>query len=305
MREQKWHRIAARQAGVIHLQQLRRHSLSGPSIHRLVTAGVLRRVHPQVYALVGAPRSFMQAAWAGQLWSRDGILCARTAARLLDLDLPVARGIDIQMRDRRNMPRGLTPWRGEVSRQDRAQLRGLHVTTMPRTVIDCARRLSEQETDALLDSAIRRGMKRSLFIERMEALCVPGRPGGRLIRKLVAEREAEQGLTGSAFERLMLRAIKQDGLPIPVCQWPCVDGSFAAYIDLAYPEFGIAIEADGYRWHDGRRAFESDRKRVSELASRGWRVLQVTWLQLKYEPTTVMARLRRALDTPPLTQFRV
>jgi very-short-patch-repair endonuclease len=138
----------------------------------------------------------------------------------------------------------------------------------------------------------------------MEAICVPGRPGGRLIKKIVSERETEQGLSDSAFERLLLRTIKRAQLPVPVCQWPCVDRDFCAFIDLAYPELGIAIEADGYRWHDGRQAFEADRKRASELASRGWRVIQVTWLQLKYDPEALVTRLDRALRTPPLAQLR-
>lgn len=175
---------------------------------------------------------------------------------------------------------------------------------MPRTVIDCARHLSEWEMDVLLDSAIRRGMPRSIFRSRMEAICVSGRPGGRLIKKIVAERDTEQGLTHSAFERLLLRTIKKARLPMPVCQWPYVDGDFRAYIDLAYPELGIAIEADGYRWHDGRRAFEADRKRASELASRGWRVIHVTWLQLKYDSEAVVTTLERALRTPALVQLR-
>ncbi|MGH2807044.1 MAG: DUF559 domain-containing protein, partial [Actinomycetota bacterium] len=69
-------------------------------------------------------------------------------------------------------------------------------------------------------------------------------------------------------------------------------------------EFGIAIEADGYRWHDGRVGFERDRLRTSELGSRGWRVLQVTWLQLKYDRAGVLARIRRALDTPAVVELR-
>ena len=76
-----------------------------------------------------------------------------------------------------------------------------------------------------------------------------------------------------------------------------MDG-FAARIDFAYPDHALAIEADGYRWHQGRAAWERDRTRTSELASRGWRVLQVTWLQLKHRPDEVIARIERALRTP-------
>lgn len=303
--DKSWRRIAERQAGVISLEQLSASGVSRSAVHRLVMSDVLRRVRPEVYALIGAPVSLLQDAWAAQLWSRDGVLCARTAARLLELDVSRYGAIEIMVPRRMRSPGGdVRLWRGDVDRPDLATVRGLRVTTMPRTVIDCARVLPEHDTDVVLDSAIRQGMRRSVFLSRMEAICVGGRPGGRLIRKLVGERETEQGLTGSAFERSLLRAIKKAGLPMPVCQWPCVDAGFHAYIDLAYPEFGIAIEADGYRWHDGRRAFEADRRRVSELASRGWRVIHVTWLRLKYEPEAVVAGIQRALRTPALVQLR-
>jgi hypothetical protein len=64
---------------------------------------------------------------------------------------------------------------------------------MPRTIIDCARSLPEQELDVLLDSAIRSGMAKQLFLDRMDALCVPGRRGSGAIRRIIAEREANKG----------------------------------------------------------------------------------------------------------------
>lgn len=298
-----WRQIAARQAGVIHRGQLEER-LSPSQVKRLIADGILRRLHPQVFVLVGTPASFRRSAWAAQLWSRDGVLSGLTAARFLDLDAPRAPLIEVSLPRRARPPSGVLVRRQEVDRRDISRVQGLPITTMPRSVIDCARFLAEQQLDVLLDSAIRSGMGKQLLLDRMDELCVPGRPGSRSIRKLVAERETEQGLTGSAFERVLLRSLRQARLPMPVCQWPCLDDDFAAYIDFAYPEHGVAIEADSYRWHSGRHAWEADRKRTSELSSRGWRVIQVTWIQLKYEPEAVIDRIRRALATPALVQFR-
>jgi very-short-patch-repair endonuclease len=175
---------------------------------------------------------------------------------------------------------------------------------MPRTIIDLASMLPEEALDIALDSAIRAGMWRSTFRERFDALSTQRLPGLALLRRIVQERETEQGVTGSAFERRLLRLIKRSGLPLPVCQHPVRNESVTAFIDFAYPEFGIAIEADGYRWHDGRVAFERDRLRTSELASWGWRVIQVTWLQLKYHPVGVVRRIERALATPAIVELR-
>jgi very-short-patch-repair endonuclease len=161
---------------------------------------------------------------------------------------------------------------------------------MPRTVIDMAAVCSEGTVDIALDAAIRSGMSRAKFLDRLDELSAPGRNGIAVVKKLVGERVAEQGLTESPFERLLMRALKRARLPLPVCQ--TVVG--AARVDFAYPHQGLIIEADGYRWHDGRSAWERDRLRISELAARGWRVLLVTWLQLKYRATDVVDRIRRA-----------
>jgi very-short-patch-repair endonuclease len=303
MDNEHWRHIAARQAGVVHRDQLES-ELSPSQVKRLVADEVIRRLHPQVFVLVGVPISFRRAAWAAQLWSRDGALSGLTAARLLELDAPRSPVIEVSMPRRARPPSGVVVYRKSVGPRDLSTVQGLRVTTMPRSVIDCARHLPDQHLDVLLDSAIRSGMAKRLFLERAEELCVPGRPGVGTIRRIIAERETEQGLTGSAFERAHLRSLKRAGLPLPISQWPVLEEGFSAFIDFAYPEHGVAIEADGYRWHSGRVAWEADRRRTAELSSRGWRVIQVTWIQLKYDRDAVVSRIRRALARPPLVQLR-
>ena len=135
-------------------------------------------------------------------------------------------------------------------------------------------------------------MSRRRFLNRLDDLAAPGRNGIAMIKKLVAERVTEQGLTESPFERLLFRTLRKGMLPLPVCQMVIGD----ARVDFVYPDHRLVIEADGYRWHDGRLAWERDRVRMSELAARGWRVLLVTWLQLKYRVDEVIDRIRRALE---------
>jgi very-short-patch-repair endonuclease len=99
-------------------------------------------------------------------------------------------------------------------------------------------------------------------------------------------------------ERMLPRVYRLAGVPPSTFQRFAAAQAWigAARVDFAYPHQGVIIEADGYRWHDGRSAWERDRLRVSELAARGWRVLLVTWLQLKYRVEDVIDRVRRALD---------
>jgi very-short-patch-repair endonuclease len=240
------------------------------------------------------------------LWAKEpSSLSHTTAATVLGLDVP--EDLAVHVTTPRNL-RPPQPWvrvhRRKLARCDVTEVRGQRVTTMPRTIIDLAAVLDEEPLDIALDSAIRMRMSRSRFLERFEEVAKDRPHGIRVLRKLIDERETEQGLTGSAFERRLLRLLRRGGLPLPVCQYEVERRNFKAFIDFAYPEFGIAVEADGYRWHDGRGAFERDRVRTSELGSLGWRVIQVTWLQLKYDPAGVLERIRRALDTPAIVALR-
>jgi very-short-patch-repair endonuclease len=68
-----------------------------------------------------------------------------------------------------------------------------------------------------------------------------------------------------------------------------------ARVDLAYPDVLLAIEADGYRYHSGRVAWQRDLERRNALTSRGWRVIHVTWKDVVLEGERVAADIRRAL----------
>lgn len=303
---QRWNRLVSSQQGAFGLAQARDAGLDSSKLTREIRAGRIRRGLPGVYLITGSPRTRAQKAHEVLLWAGKGsALSHTTAAWILGLDVDRDPQIHVTtLRNLRPPDESIEIHRGPpLLRCDVSKERGLQITTMPRTIIDLSGLLSEEPLDIALDSAIRKGMSRRTFQARFEDMAVLRRPGTALVRRLIAERELEQGLTGSAFERRLLRALRAGGLPLPVCQYPVTDG-MTAYIDFAYPEFGIAIEADGYRWHDGRVAFERDRVRTSELGSRGWRVLQITWLQLKYRAHEVTERIQRALETPAVVALR-
>ncbi len=66
-------------------------------------------------------------------------------------------------------------------------------------------------------------------------------------------------------------------------------------LDFAYPAQRVAIEADGFRYHGGRRAFDHDRARGNELLTLGWRVLHVTAKHIEEHPEQVVAWVQQAL----------
>ncbi len=82
-------------------------------------------------------------------------------------------------------------------------------------------------------------------------------------------------LADGVAEMRVVRRLLAAGLPQPVRQYEIwVGGVFIARVDLAYPEFRLAIELDGFRWHAGRRPFRSDRLRRNRIEAVGWRLLE-------------------------------
>jgi very-short-patch-repair endonuclease len=107
----------------------------------------------------------------------------------------------------------------------------------------------------------------------------------------------ESGVPEEAFERRFLLLVRKAGLILPVSQYRLrLQNGSRVRIDFAYPELKIAIEAQSYSWHSDRHSWERDRARVSELASVGRLVIEVTWRQLSDDPGAVVARLSRALE---------
>jgi very-short-patch-repair endonuclease len=79
-----------------------------------------------------------------------------------------------------------------------------------------------------------------------------------------------------ANEMRVLRAIVSYGNPEPVQQHWVRLGTRRCRIDLAYPDFRVAIEVDGWDAHRSRTAFDRDRARENDLVVAGWRVLRFT-----------------------------
>jgi very-short-patch-repair endonuclease len=73
------------------------------------------------------------------------------------------------------------------------------------------------------------------------------------------------------------------------------DGGRFFEADCLWAEERIIVELDGRAVHGTRRAFEQDRERDRLLQSDGWRVVRVTWRQLRDDVPAVVSDLRRLL----------
>ncbi|WP_203741611.1 endonuclease domain-containing protein [Catellatospora bangladeshensis] len=87
------------------------------------------------------------------------------------------------------------------------------------------------------------------------------------------------------------------GLPRPVTQHVVEDrGRFVARVDLAWPEYRVAVEYDGV-WHAQADQFHRDRQRLNRLVGQDWIVLHLTAQRLRDDLPAFTAEVRTALRT--------
>ncbi len=176
---------------------------------------------------------------------------------------------------------------------------GVHlVTTVARTVVDCASLMTVEQGRGVADSALRTGQttKQQLWEAFFRA---EGSPGFAHVRLVVGRSNALSGSAGETRCRAMFMSL---GLPAPVLQYVVRDtcGEFVARTDFAWPELGLIIEFDGlqkYRAGSGDPAEIVIREKLREDRIRevtGWRVIRLTWADLAH-PERVLARIRAAL----------
>ena len=67
------------------------------------------------------------------------------------------------------------------------------------------------------------------------------------------------------------------------------------FLDIAFPEFGLALEVDGWEFH--RSQFEADHRRQTNLLTAGWRTMPVTWSMLQ-DASEFIDCIRLVVDQP-------
>jgi very-short-patch-repair endonuclease len=174
----------------------------------------------------------------------------------------------------------------EVDPGDIRTRRGIPVTSPARTVLDNAR---APDLEDLIATAIDRGLASPRQIEQAIERC-SSRRGVRRLHGILNQPGGPRR-TRSWAERRLLALVRQAGLPVPL-----TNRMLNGYqVDAVWPEHRLIVEVDGYEFHGGRRAFETDRKRDAAHVAAGYRVIRFTADQLEHEPLIVIGQLSAAL----------
>jgi very-short-patch-repair endonuclease len=238
----------------------------------------------------------MDARWmAAVLASGDGaVLSHRSAAEAWDL-LPRSGGaIETTRAKGWRDSQAVKAHRGRLGDDEVTIVNRLPVTTVPRTILDLAGVVPRRRLElALNEMEVRRMRDRLSIPDLLERY--PRRRGTAALRALLREEAGTRGVTRSELEERFLATLEHHDLPRPRLNVDLVVYGRNFTADCLWVEQRLIVELDGRAAHDTARAFERDRERDRLLLADGWRVIRLTWRQLRDDEAGVVANLTTPL----------
>ena len=287
-------RTADRQLGLLTHEQAKKAGFSKSSIHRRVASGAWERVFPRVFKLWDVGNPWKQRVVAVGLWAGPtGTISHRSAAAWWDLDLCEPGPLEISVPGSRRPPSpDVTVHQSSIPRVDRGLSGAVWITTTARTLLDLASCVSPEFLEPAVHSALRR---KQVTLDRLWTLIERNerRHGVATLRSLI-DQLSSPTVTESVLETKVLRLLRKQRLD-PCLQFEVFDGpTFVARVDLAFPEWKVAIEVDGFKYHSSRADLRRDHRRLNHLQRLGWTVLFVSAEDLE-EPLVLVSTIRALL----------
>ncbi len=286
--------LAGRQHGVVAVWQLRTAGVSTRWIETRARRGYLRRLRRGVYAV-----GHRAVGWEGRLMTAvlacgpGAVLSHRSAAQAWGLMPRRPIGVEVR-RPRRFKPlEGIRAHAGAIGPDEVGEVRGIPVTSVPRTLVDIAGLLDRRELERAWNEMEVRQLWDELPVEKVVARH-SGRRGIATLRSIMYSTKPE-GRTRNELEERFVRLVDDHGLPRPRINAPLALRGRCFEIDALWARERLAVELDGGAVHRTHRAFHSDRERDRVLLAEGYRTARVTWDQMRDEPFAIAADLRRVL----------
>ena len=186
----------------------------------------------------------------------------------------------------------------DLATSETMQLRGLPVTTLPRTAMDLAGVMKLHGIGKVVEEMV---VARSVRTDSIGAvLARVRRRGKRGVRNLEITLDALGPGAHMARSRLELLAdhvIDLARLPDAVPEYPIpTTADMRGFVDRCFPRARLIVEADGRRWHERRAAMARDRARDLEAARCGFLTVRLMHEQLSETPLETARALRQIYD---------
>ncbi|MGQ0632387.1 MAG: DUF559 domain-containing protein [Sporichthyaceae bacterium] len=269
--------------GAARRPQLRMLGVGDSALRTALTHGRIVRLRRGGYAVPHAPAPLVGAIELG------GVVSHASAASLHGFDLwqpPSTLEVTVP----RNTHRTSTSariHRANLAPRDREPCRA--VTSVDRTLIDCARTMPLLDAVVLLDSAVRGRFCTMAFL--LDAAATATGPGSAALRRAAAHVDE---LAGSPLESALRLLLGLLGAQVRTqVSIPAV-----GTVDFVLDRW-LVIEADGFEFHCNRAAYRNDRRRANALAARGQTLLRFTWEDIRLRPIWVLAQVEAVLRLGP------
>jgi hypothetical protein len=277
--------IAKQQHGLVGWRDLKRFGITRHQVHRRVRTGQWVLELPGVWRMNWAEPTWIQRVWCASLWAGPAACIShRTAAQLWDLDGVKLDKVEMSGEAHQRNHGGwlLFHRTAPIPKQMQRIRKGVTVTSPARTLVDLAGVCNDDVVERAMEHAFRWRIASPNEVHHV-------------LRKLPAQRKAGTGRVvqllergrfnpemHSELERQALRMFRRLGLPEPICNYEVVADDFVlGFVDFAWPKAKVIVEAEGFQFHSGREAWESDIDRYNAMTLRGWKVLRLTYGDLQ------------------------
>jgi very-short-patch-repair endonuclease len=283
-------RIARRQHGVVTRAQLLDAGVSSDEIKWRLREGGLIRVHRGVYR-VGHKAPNIEARYLAAVLAcgPGAVLSGEAAGYLWGLLKGTAPPPEVTAPTNRKV-KGVRTKRARHGEINGTTRHGIPITTVPRTLVDLSSLLPLEDLARACHEA---GVLHKTTPRQVEAVLQnrPTAPGAKRLRMVM---HGDVHVTLSRLERKFLQRLDLAGLPHPVTNKPAGEKR----VDCRWPDHGLTVELDSYRYHSSRHAWELDRRREREAHARGDDFRRYTRDDVFEEPEPMLAELRGLLGCP-------
>lgn len=281
-------RIAHESHGVVTRRQLLDAGITVAELNHRLRIGALLRVHRGVYR-VGHRAPSVEATYlaAVRACGDDAFLSGPAAGHTLGLLRGAPPAPEVTTRTVRQVPGVKTRRSPGLARGDVRVVDGIPVTSVERTLVDLAARLSKGDLARACHEA---GVRYDTTPAHVETVLArrPSAPGARNLRDVL---RGDVPISLSRLESTFLTLVRDSGLPTPHTN----RRAKGRRVDCRWPAYRLTVELDSYRFHRSRHAWELDRRREREAHARGDEFRRYTYDDVVAHPRQMLRELRSLL----------
>jgi predicted transcriptional regulator of viral defense system len=288
--------------GIVSVRELRAMGVPDSTVRSRVQAGRWYRIYRGVISVVHPSMLRPEGRWlaAVRACGEGAALAAREAARLHGLRSRRRSRIDVIVpRHRHPKLGGIDVHRSCTLRaSDITEVNGIPVTTVSRTIFDCAGLLTRDELERLIGEAEIQEVLDNRALRELIALN-RNTVAAKRLAELLDSYEYDRGVVLNDFEQDLRNALRDAGAPPPLKnRWIVLsDGGPPVQPDFQWPDARLALNADGFKFHRSRVKFERDTTNDQRMIDDEWLPMHVTYRQARNprERARVIATVLRQL----------